>query len=140
MIPTLMGRWQTRLAMLGTWGALVTLLFALSYNGFNNDFFWVLGYVAAFGLVWDVIWILVQRLRWDRDWPAAFQWATAAIEGLLVYLLIDNFGLPGVKEGVTPRDIFAAHYGTVFIVTYLWVQGPMRALYPRWRFTGGRVI
>lgn len=143
MTPTLMGRWQTRIAMLGTFGVLISLVFALTWpagTDFTEEFFYVLGYVALFGLAWDVLWIIIQSFRWDRDWPPAFQWVTAGIEGLAVYLLIDNFAIPGIPEGAVPKDIFAAHYGLVFFVTWAWTQGPMRAMYPRWRFTGGRIL
>ena len=140
MTPTLMGRWQTRVAMLGTIGLLVTLLFALSYEPFNETFFYVLGWVAALGIAWDIAYILVQRFRWDRDWPPLFQWIAGGLEALLVYLLIDNTGLWGIDEGTVPADIFTAHYTTVFVLTWAWTQGPMRALFPRWRFNGGQII
>jgi hypothetical protein len=139
MTPTLLGRWQTRLVMLATFGLVITLVFALSYRPFNETFFVVLFWVAVFGLGWDIVFILLQKLRWDRDWPPLFQWLAAAAEGLAVYLVIDNTGLPGVAEGGVPAGIFTAHYGLVFFTTWAWTQGPMRALFPRWRFDGGRV-
>lgn len=142
MTPTLLGRWQTRIAMLGTWGVLISLIFAWTRgeDGFNETFLYVLGYVALFGLAWDVAFILIQRLRWDRDWPGAFQLAAGIIEGALVFGLIRTTGLPGIEEGGVSIGLFIAHYGTVWVVTYIWVQGPMRALFPRWRFTGGRLV
>jgi hypothetical protein len=149
--PNLIGRWQTRIAMLLTLGILVTLIFALSYNpegrndgepgSINEDFFIVLFSVLVLGLIWDIVWILAQRLRWDRDWPPAFQWATAIIEGALIWLLLNNGGLPNIPaEEAPPFGVFLFHYGAVFVVTWVWVQGPMRALFPRWRFHGGRIV
>ncbi len=142
MTPTLMGRWQTRLAMLATWGVLISLVFAITRgpDGFNETFFYVLGYVALFGLAWDIVFILLQRLRWDRDWPAVFQFGAGVAEGALIYALIRWTGLPGIEKSAVSFGLFLAHYGTVWLVTFAWVQGPMRALFPRWRFTGGRVI
>lgn len=140
--PTLIGRWQTRLAMLGTLGALVTLLFALLHgpDGFNETFFYVLGYVALFGLAWDVVFIRIQRFRWDRDWPGVFQFIGGVFEGALVFALLESTGLPGIEQGSVSFPLFLSHYGLVWLTTYCWVQGPMRALFPRWRFTGGRVV
>jgi hypothetical protein len=139
--PTLLGRWQTRLAMLATWGILITFFFALTQGaeGFNETFY-VLGYVALFGLAWDVAFIFIQRLRWDRDWPAVFQFAAGVVEGALLFVLIRTTGLPGIAEGSISLGLFVAHYGTVWLVTFIWVQGPMRAIFPRWRFTGGRLV
>ena len=138
MTPTISGRWQTRVATLGTVGAIVTSLFAAGY--WDETFFLVLGYVAAFGIAWDVPYILLQRLRWDRDWPTSFQVANGVIEGILVYALIDATGLPGIKEGSVGVGLFVAHYGFTWLSTFILVQGPMRAVFPRWRFQGGRIL
>jgi hypothetical protein len=138
MTPTLLGRWQTRIAMLGTLGLLITAIFAWVED--SRIFFYVLGYVALFGIGWDIGYMLLQQLRWDRDWPPVFQWAAGAWEGAFLYVILDRFGLPGIGEGIVPLRLFVLHYGSVFLVTWLWVQGPMRALFPRWRFHGGRIV
>lgn len=138
MTPILTGRWQTRVAMLGTLGVLVTALFYLAYRG--GPFFLILGYVLAFGLVWDVIYIAVQKLRWERDWPTVFQVANGIIEGALIYVLIATTGLPGIKPGSVTLGVFVAQYGLVWLTTFLWVQGPMRVVLPWWRFRGGRLV
>lgn len=150
MTPTLLGRWQTRLATFLTIGVIVSFFFAVFYNpeerndgnpgAINEDFFIVLFAIMLIGLLWDIAWILVQRLRWDRDWPPAFQWATAIIEGVLVWILLDNGALPWIpEEEAPPGSVFVFHYGLVFLLIFIWVQGPMRALLPRWRFHGGRI-
>jgi hypothetical protein len=75
MTPTLLGRWQTRLFLLATVGVLITLPFYFSIidinlgAGYHPVFFWILGYVALFGLVWDIVYIYLQKFRWNRDWP-----------------------------------------------------------------------
>ena len=137
MTPTLLGRWQTRLVMVLTLGVLVTVAVASLRDG---PFFHVLGYTLGFGLAWDVLYIQLQRLRWDRDWPAAFQVASGLVEGLLIYGLIRHVGLPGIPAGSVPVMTFTAHYGLMWLVIFIWVQGPMRAVLPRWRFDGGRVL
>ncbi len=137
MTPTLAGRWQTRLATFATLGVLVSLLF-VPFLGATP--FIVLFWVALLGLVWDVVWILVQRLRWDRDWPPAFQWASAYIEAAFLFLVVGVFGLPGLERGSLPLFGFLVHYSVVFLAIFAWVQGPMRALFPFWRFHGGRIV
>ena len=137
MTPTLTGRWQTRLALLATLGVVVTALFALAYA--NLAFVVVLVYVALFGVVWDVIYIALQQYRWDRDWPAAFQVLNGLVEGVVLYLAITQLGLPGVPRDL-PLPVFVAQYGLVWLVVFLWTQGPMRALFPFWRFHGGTII
>lgn len=122
--------------MLATFGVAITAIFAVRSPG---PFFVVLAYVLGFGLVWDVVYIALQRLRWDRDWPAAFQVAAGVWEGLWLYAAISIFRLPGIDDPV-PASVFAAHYGIIWLVTFLWVQGPMRVVFPYWRFHGGRVV
>ena len=144
MTPTLIGRWQTRLAMLGVFGGLISLIFAVSYqpeeSGFNEGFFVVLGFVAGIGLAWDFVFILLQRLRWDRDWPAVFQVLAGIAEGALIWAFLEGTGLPRIEQGTLPFGIFLGQYGSIWLVTFICVQGPMRAVFPRWRFSGGRIV
>ena len=134
MTPTLFGRWQTRLALLATIGLLISLIFTLVFG--SSAFIYVLLYVALFGVVWDVIYIALQQLRWDRDWPAVFQVINGLTEGAFLYLVIRIIGLPGVPSDLS-LGLFIAQYGLVWLAIFLWVQGPMRALFPFWRFHGG---
>ncbi len=144
MTPSLAGRWQSRLFVLGTIGVIVSALFAVSLSdpGVGGGvYFVILFYVALFGLAWDVAFIGVQRLRWDRDWPPVFQVAAGIVEGLVLFLLIDGGGLPGIPEqGVPFGSRFLPHYGLVWLLSFLWLQGPMRVLSTRWRFFGGRLV
>jgi hypothetical protein len=137
MTPTLLGRWQTRIVLLATIGLLITLLFALV--GSSWAYVYVLVYVAAFGVFWDVAYIALQQLRWDRDWPAAFQIFNGFVEGAFLYLVIRAVGLPGVPSDL-PLALFVAQYGLVWLAIFLWVQGPMRTLFPFWRFHGGVIM
>ena len=94
MTPTLFGRWQTRLLLLATVGVLVSLPFAIGLIGSspNSVYFWILGYVAIFGLGWDVLYNYLQKSRWDRDWPAAYQLLAGIWELLFVFCGIKLFG------------------------------------------------
>lgn len=138
MTPVIWGRWQTRVILLATLGAIVTAIFAAARS--DEAFFIVLGFVALFGLLWDVLYIAIQRLRWDRDWPTSFQVAAGFVEGALVFLLLELVGLPGIDKGAVGVGIFAAHYGVVWLVVFLCTQGPMRVIAPHWRYKGGRLV
>lgn len=138
MTPILVGRWQTRLATLATLGVLVTLVFALAFD--SLAFFAVIFWVVVFGLAWDLVYDLLQSFRWDRDWPAAFHVATGVIEGVLLFVVISVWGLPGIPVGSVSLPLFIAHYGTVWLIIFAWVEGPMRAFFPFWRFHGGRLL
>jgi hypothetical protein len=137
MTPTLFGRWQTRILLLGSYGLLVTLFFVWRYEGSYTPLA-LLGYVIVFGLVWDVLYQWTQRFRWDSDWPPAFQLMAGIIEAAFLWLLIQILGeqLPGVDPLSFGR--FAAHYWSVWTVAFLLSQGPMRIWFPRWRFNGGQ--
>lgn len=138
MTPNLSGRWQTRTALLATLGLIVSLVFFILDRG--GPFFLVLFYVFLLGLGWDVVYILLQKLRWDRDWPTCFQIGAAVVEGVLIYALISTTGLPGITAGSVPSGLFIAQYGLVWLVTFIWVQGPMRLVSLSWRFHGGRFV
>lgn len=137
MTPTLNGRWQTRIGLLLTLGVLVSLPFWLIAN--STVFFVVLGYVIGFGLVWDILYTFLQSFRWERDWPAAFAVAFAIIEAGLIYVLARTIGLPGLPADLN-LGLFAFHYACVWVVTFLFAQGPMRVIFPWWRFHGGRIF
>ncbi len=140
MTPTLFGRWQTRLFLLATLGTLVTLPFALGVVGPSADslFFWILGYVAVFGLGWDLIYDNIQKFRWDRDWPGALQLLAGIWEAVFIVLLVKIFSLPGVGRDL-PLQWFVLHYSLVWLSVYLASQTIMRILFPRWRFHGGQL-
>jgi hypothetical protein len=147
MIPTLLGRWQTRLLLLGTVGVLITLGFGFLFKDFATPFA-LLGYVLLFGFGWDIGYNVLQTLRWDRDWPPLFFVGGGLLEALLLWALVKAnvvwaalglAGLPGVAPGLTLAQ-FVAHYGTVFTVTLLLMLGPMKVIFLNWRFRGGELF
>ncbi|MEM7343576.1 MAG: hypothetical protein AAF485_04990 [Chloroflexota bacterium] len=143
MTPTLYGRWQSRFLLLATVGSLVTTFFAWLYQTPASSFS-ILGYVLLLGFLWDILYQYLQTYRWDEDWPAIFQLFTGLVEGLLVWALIayvpwHTFGLshlPGVSKATLNH--FISHYSTVWLFVFLGTQGPLRVLFPRWRFFGGQ--
>jgi hypothetical protein len=136
MTPTLLGRWQTRLLLLATIGLLVTLIFGRIYGDFRTPLA-VLAYVLLFGFVWDILYNFLQTFRWDHDWPPAFQLLAGIGEGLFLWVLLVWVGLPGANPPPTLGQ-FVAHYGTVWVTTFLASQGLLRIIFPRWRYQGGQ--
>ena len=141
MTLTLLGRWQTRLLLLGTVGLIVTVIFGRIFGDMLTPLA-LLGYMLALGFGWDMLYQYLQSWRWDRDWPPAFQLAAGICEGLFVWGLIQAGrsifgGLPGVAASLTALW-FGAHYGTVWLVMFLGTQGPLRIIFPRWRYRGGQ--
>jgi hypothetical protein len=133
--PTLVGRWQTRVVLLATVGLLITLPFA-AVTG--TPPFVVLAYVATIGLAWDILYSFLQAFRWERDWPPAFAVIAAIAEAALIYVLATMVDVPGLPRDL-PLGLFAAHYAAVWLGVFLFAQFPMRALFPWWRFHGGRI-
>jgi hypothetical protein len=141
MTPTLFGRWQTRLLLLATIGVLVSLPFAIGLiaSSPSTVYFWILSYVAIFGLAWDIVYDQLQKYRWDRDWPAAYQFLAGIWEMVFVFCGVKFFGflpLPIPKEELSP-GVFLLHYSIVWIAVFITSQSLMRIVFVRWRFRGG---
>src|SRR4028118_2270786 len=130
MTPTLFGRWQTRLLLFSTVGVLVTLPFFIGLMTSKSGaiFFWVLGYVAIFGIGWDALYIYIQQYRWDRDWPGAFQLLAGIWEAIFGLFLIEIAGLPRITNQRFDLGAFALHYSLVWLAIYLASQTLMRIL------------
>ncbi|HNB52873.1 MAG TPA: hypothetical protein PK530_13070 [Anaerolineales bacterium] len=136
MTPTLNGRWQTRLLMNLTIGVVFTALFGLAWQDFRTAFV-ALAYMTGLGLVWDVVYIRLQAWRWDHDWPPVLFLLGAMWEMLVLGVAIGMEKLPGLAPDYGVFSLLL-HYGTVGLVSFLWMFGPMRVLFPRWRFRGGQ--
>ncbi|TBR59867.1 hypothetical protein BLD44_014600 [Mastigocladus laminosus UU774] len=141
MTPTLLGRWQTRLLLLATVGIFVSIPFALGLVASPPGivYFWIIIYVAIFGIVWDIVYDQIQKKRWDRDWPALYQVLAGIWEFIFILCGIKVFGFLPVlipKERLSPFWIFA-HYSVVWLAVFIASQSLMRIIFPRWRFRGG---
>ena len=141
MLPTLNGRIQTRIFMLATWGALITLLITpiLPNDPDYKTTYIILATVAVLGVGWEIIYHLVQQFRWEKDWPTLFGFITCVNEGALVWLLLELEVVPGI-DGEVPFSTFVIDFLVIWMVIWLWVNGPMRVPLIRWRFFGGRII
>src|SRR4051812_32957148 len=144
MLPTLSGRIQTRIFVLLIIGGLWTLIITpvLPISGSLSDAygvtFRILIAVTVLGIGWELIYHFLQQFRWEKDWPTFFGLITAVNEGALVWILISAGAIPGVDS--VPGNAFLIDFATVWLVTWLWVNGPMRVPLIRWRFRGGSVI
>ncbi|MEM9567234.1 MAG: hypothetical protein AAF974_02915 [Cyanobacteria bacterium P01_E01_bin.34] len=118
MTPTLLGRIQTRILLFGSVGALVSFPFGAAG-------LLVLFVALILGMLWDILYNFIQKLLWDRDWPAALQLAAGIWEGLVLLALF-----PGVFN--------VWHYSLVWLSVFVASQSIMRLMFPRWRFRGGR--
>ena len=142
MTPTLFGRWQTRLLLLFTVGLFVSQPFAIGLIGSpqSDVYFWILCYVAIFGLGWDVVYDQIQKYRWDRDWPAVYQLFAGIWEFIFIVCGIKFLGflpIPLPKEQLPLFWVFF-HYFVVWFAVFIASQSIMRVLFVRWRFFGGQ--
>jgi hypothetical protein len=153
MLPTLNGRIQSRIFFLATIGSFWTFIMAsiLPANGASHsiryqDAFVVLLWTTIFGIGWECVYHFLMQWRWEKDWPTFFGLITLVNEGLLVYFLADRGDLPGIygrgfaDSGLVPAHFFWPLFIVVWIMVWLWVNGPMRVFNIHWRFFGGRLV
>lgn len=145
MTPTIGGRIQTRIFLIAVIGSIWTLIIGPFLPGVPGvplaevyqAAFQVLAVVLVVGFVWEIIYHGLQQFRWEKDWPTLYGLLTGVNEGLLAWYLVVPLAL--VTPAV-PTSTFVVHFATTWIVTWLWANGPMRVLFIRWRFIGGRIV
>ena len=141
MLPTLNGRIQTRIFMLATLGALITLVLTPVLPG-DPDYqttFIILATVLVLGIGWELIYHVIQQFRWEKDWPTLFGFITCVNEGALVWLLLELEVVPGI-DGEVPLSAFLIDFLVIWMAIWVAVNGPMRVPFIRWRFFGGRLV
>ncbi|GAA3539852.1 hypothetical protein [Nocardioides daeguensis] len=144
MLPTLNGRIQTRIFMLVVFGGVITLVLTPVLPG-DPDYrttYLILAAVLVLGVLWELVYHAIQQLRWEKDWPTLFGLVTALNEGALLWLLLDLELVPGIDypyDGV-PFWAFFIDFSVIWLVVWVWTNGPMRVPFIRWRFFGGRII
>ncbi|WP_436759794.1 hypothetical protein [Streptosporangium sp. V21-05] len=144
MVPTLLGRIQTRLFMLATVGVVITLLIVPLLPGsgplsgrYVNGLL-VIAAVAVLGVVWELIYHFLMQFRWEKDWPTLFGLLTLVPEGLVLYFLLRSGAVDFIDP--VPPAAFWTHFTVVWVSIWLVTNGPMRVPFIRWRFRGGRVL
>lgn len=153
MIPTLSGRIQTRIWLILFVGIPWTLIITpflpnnrdlIPGSGLLDTYkttFSVLGIVlvlAVFG--WELLYHFLQQFRWEKDWPVIFSLFLVVPEAIVAKLVFNALDI-GIKFNATAKDAtFWWHIGTTWIVMWLFVLGPIKVLFIRWRFSGGRIF
>jgi len=140
--PTLSGRIQTRLLLLGTVGLLWTLIVVPALpkaGGTLAETYAVtvlaLIVVAVLGIGWEFLYHGIQQYRWEKDWPILLGLVLGVTEGIVVFFVVDAL----VPEGPSVLT-FVLHFATTWIVIWLFAIGPLRVFLLRWRFQGGRIL
>jgi hypothetical protein len=145
VVPTLLGRLQTRIFLLAIVGSAVTavitplLVIHADLPQRYRITFVILAAVALLGLGWECIYHMLMQWRWEKDWPTLFGLITLLPEGFLIWELL-NFGLiPSISGPVSPYA-FWPDFAAVWLATWLVANGPLRVLSIGWRFRGGRFL
>jgi hypothetical protein len=145
MVPTILGRIQTRLFLLAVVGSVITALITpiLPVDGplaaRYQATFLVLAAVAVIGIAWELVYHLLMQWRWEKDWPTVFGLLTMIPEGILIGVLANQALLPWLP-GPVPVVAFIIHFVVVWIAVWVAANGPMRVPFIRWRFNGGRLV
>jgi len=142
--PTLLGRIETRVFTLWTVGALWTLIVSMLLPGIPANAsaatiysatYRVLLVITILGVGWEFIYHFLQQFRWEKDWPIMYAFLTGINEGIVAWFVIRAIDIKGVSGST-----FVVDFATTWIVVWLWVVGPMRVVFHRWRFRGGRLL
>ena len=145
MVPTLIGRIQTRIFLLAVVGGLITLIIVPLLPGDAplgdkyRDGFLVLLSVAVVGVLWELLYHLLMQWRWEKDWPTLFGLAEGVPEGVLIWILLSAGAIPGIA-GTVGGVAFLIQFILVWLGVWLVANGPMRVPFIRWRFRGGRIV
>ena len=103
--------------------------------------------MLVLGILWELLYHVIQQFRWEKDWPTMFGLITAINEGALVWLLLELGLVPGMPDGFYDVDLpsfffwaFFIDFSVIWFVIWIWTNGPMRVPFIRWRFFGGRIV
>ncbi|MFE9577828.1 hypothetical protein ACFYO1_15680 [Nocardia sp. NPDC006044] len=147
MLPTLNGRIQTRVLALGVIGCFVALIItpllptgSLSLGQAYRVTLSVLLGTVLVGVLWELLYHFLQQFRWEKDWPTLFGFLTMVNEGALMWVLV-RYTTVVLPESLHPSlTAFLIQFIVTWIVFWLIVNGPMRVVFHRWRFQGGRFV
>ena len=142
MTSTCPGRVETRRVVVVTVGLLWTLILTPFLSLPPGEEYEValltLGWVALLGVVvWEPIYHLLQQFRWEKDWPAMFLLLQVVPEAVLVRVVLDRTLTTSAPVGM---GTYVLHFATTWLLIFLFLQGPMRVPFLRWRFRGGRIV
>ncbi|MEV6559790.1 hypothetical protein AB0M22_28995 [Nocardia sp. NPDC051756] len=147
MLPTLNGRIQTRVLALGVIGFFVALIItpvlptgSLSLGQAYRVTLSILLATVLVGVLWELLYHFLQQFRWEKDWPTLFGFLTMVNEGALMWVLV-RYTTVVLPESLRPSlTAFLIQFVVTWITFWLIVNGPMRVVFHRWRFQGGRFV
>lgn len=116
---------------MGTVGLIWTLFFAWVTPVGVEDVGLILAGATVFGLGWEFLYNAYARQRWDGDFPSGLALLMGFVE------LAPVLGLAAVVD--LSLGYVAWHYSMAYLLIFLFTQGPIRVLIPRWRFRAGRI-
>ncbi|WP_433685033.1 hypothetical protein [Nocardia sp. CA-119907] len=147
MLLTLNGRIQTRILALGILGFLVAVIItpvlptgSLSLGQAYRVTLSVLLATVLVGVLWELLYHFLQQFRWEKDWPTLFGFWTIVNEAALMWVLVHYTTIVLPRALHPSLTAFLIQFTTTWIVFWLIVNGPMRAVFHRWRFRGGRFL
>jgi hypothetical protein len=154
MLLTLLGRIQTRLLLFFVIGLPVTAVYSV-WLADHLQAVWtktvgpltydirpvqILCLLLLFGVLLDVLYTGLQRTRWDRDWPFAFQFFVSIAEFGIVLAVIGLDLLPFMRARLIGWDdypYFILHFALVFVPSFIALLGFIQIFMIRWRYNGG---
>jgi hypothetical protein len=154
MLPTLLGRWQTRILLFFFIGLPITFLYMLWLGNSSSQYevawvrwpieivpFQVICMVFVVGAILDPVYVEIQRYRWDRDWPFAYQFFFSIVEFVIVLGLIKLDVLPFLpaRTLLNGENYFyvSLHFALVFLPAFIALLGFVQIFMVRWRYKGG---
>ncbi|WP_405182317.1 hypothetical protein OG225_15460 [Nocardia sp. NBC_01377] len=147
MLPTLNGRLQTRLLVLGAVGFLVALLItpllptgSLNLGQAYRVTLSVLLATILVGLLWELLYHFLQQFRWEKDWPTMFGLLTILNEGLLIWVLLRGTTVIVPAQLRPSATAFVIQFAITWLLFWILVNGPIRLVFHRWRYNGGRFL
>ncbi|WP_433734291.1 hypothetical protein ACQP0C_19420 [Nocardia sp. CA-129566] len=147
MLLTLNGRIQTRILALGILGFLVAVIItpvlptgSLSLGQAYRVTLSVLLATVLVGVLWELLYHFLQQFRWEKDWPTLFGFWTIVNEAALMWVLVHDTTIVLPRALHPSLTAFLIQFTVTWIVFWLIVNGPMRAVFHRWRFRGGRFL
>jgi hypothetical protein len=152
MIPTLNGRIQTRIFLILfigiPWTLIITPFLPNNRDATGGSLldtykttFSVLGIVlvlAIFG--WELIYHFLQQFRWEKDWPVMFSLLLVVPEALVAKVVFNALDIGEKFNATATNATFWWHIVTTWVVMWLFVLGPIKVFFIRWRFNGGRIF
>ncbi len=133
------------MGMNGGYGMVMTRLMTMISTGQRSTLamdyqmaFETLGIMVGAGLVWEVLYHLIQRSRREGDWPPLLALVAGAPEAVGVWLLLHVLGVTQGALGLSSSDVpmFLIGFGTTWVLLWVAMVGPMRVVSIRFHLTG----